>query len=81
MPSLEEVIRDAAKRGDLTHLSVALAPDGKRWQASYAPARQWHNSIALHADPAEALKRAILEFKPRKRAKEKPETATDEDFG
>lgn len=78
--TLEDKIRDAAKRGELTHLSVI--PTRRGWSASYAPATKWSHSIETRADPVEALIAAIDGFKLRKlRAAASPKDSVDSDFG
>jgi hypothetical protein len=70
--TLEELIRDMAQRGELTHLS--LSPVGKEWAASFCAASPIGGyTFILDADPATALVRAIQETKLRKRRPENKE--------
>lgn len=83
MNTLDNLIRDAAKRGELTHLSIA--PHGKAWICSYAPASTFGVTHKTHADPCEAIRLAITETKvKRRRTAEKPgdvHAESDMDFG
>lgn len=68
--TLEELIRDMAQRGELTHLSLSPVHDGKKhtWAASFCAASPIGGyTFILDDDPAEALCRAITETKLRKR--------------
>lgn len=53
--SLEEMIRDADKRGVLTHLSIVSVAGG--FSASFASVHG--HAIERHKDPVEALKAAL----------------------
>lgn len=77
MKTLEELIQAAAKKGEMNHLSVITS--GKGFSATYCPASTCAHSTEYDADPAEALRKAIDGWKPRKRSalKDKPES----DFG
>jgi len=55
--TLEELIQETAKRGELNYLS--LIPTRKGWSATYAKARNCEHTLATHADPVEALKAAL----------------------
>ncbi len=63
---LEELIYDMVKRGELTDLS--LSPRGDQWSATFAPASPASGfTFVLDKDPVNALRRAIVETKLRKR--------------
>ena len=57
--TLEDMIRQLAERGELTHLSLA-ARDGV-FYANYAPASTSGYARTSDADPVEALKSALKE--------------------
>lgn len=63
--SLEDMIRAAAKNGELTHLSLTpvagKGPLGCVWSASYSPASKWGSGFGRHADPVEAIKLAMTD--------------------
>lgn len=64
--TLEDRIRELAARGELTH--VSLAPSGKKWMASYAPASVFGTSQAEHADPVQAILDAFDGIKLKRRS-------------
>lgn len=64
---LEETIRDLAKRGELTHISLTPSQNGKKWRALFAPASVFGNSFAEDADPVKAIMLACDTAKIRKR--------------
>lgn len=61
--TLDQLIADTAKRGELSYLS--LIPTRKGWSATYARASNCSHSIATHADPVEAIRLALTAKKPR----------------
>lgn len=64
--TLEEMIYDQAKRGNITHISLIPNVDGT-WHATFTPAVNGH-AMADGPDPVEALKAAIKATpKPRAR--------------
>ena len=65
--TLEELIEDAAARGELTHLSVSNNASGKGWSASYGACSVFGITIVHDTSPTKALRRAIEETKLRKR--------------
>lgn len=68
--TLEELIRDMAQRGELTHLS--LSPYEKQWAVSFCAASPIGGyTFILDMDPVEALCRAISETKLRKQRRQK----------
>jgi hypothetical protein len=66
--TLEDLIRDAAARGNMTNLSIAPTPDGKRWRACYAPAKTMGVSFAEDDDPVVAMKEAFRHNKAKRSA-------------
>lgn len=69
--TLDDLLRDAAKRGELNHIS--LFPHAKGFLATYCKASKCTHTTAVHADPAEAIKAALMVGKRR--------SSTDIDFG
>lgn len=84
--TLEEQIRDAIARGDMTHLSVSARADGT-WSATFAPAASFGAHHATERDPVKAMQNAIgaakLARKPRATVTKPGETPPAEplDFG
>src|ERR1035437_103027 len=73
--TLDELVRDLAKRGELTHLS--LIPHGTGWSASYSAASPAGGFGRAEADdPVGALFGAVADVKPRKFRK-KPHAEID----
>lgn len=75
MSDLEELIRDVAKRGELTHLSLSprRIEVGENkfingWGASFSPASNTGNLFAEDTDPIKALVGAIEEAKLQRRS-------------
>ncbi len=64
--NLEETIRDLAKRGELTHISLTPSQGGKKWRALFAPASTFGNSFAEDVDPVKAIQLACTSAKIRK---------------
>ena len=63
--TLDELVRDLAKRGELTHLS--LIPHGDGWSASYSAASPAGGFGSAEADdPVAALFGAVASVKPRR---------------
>jgi len=86
MKSLEDLISEAAKRGQLNHLSLIQTTKG--FAAAYRTASANAHSMATHANPVEALRAALRDgegaTKRRRVTTAKPDDphATDEmDFG
>jgi hypothetical protein len=77
--SLEEAIRDLAKRGEITHLSLHSkhGPGPTVWAASFSPATSMGNSYAESRDPVEALLEAFEGIKLRRRAPAKVDKPSD----
>lgn len=77
--TLEELLRDAAKRG-ITHLSLVPTPseDGKTtyWRASATPSTMHKYVFCNHTDPVEALTQ-VLQAMPKAPSRSTPKvTAT-----
>ena len=53
MPDLETIIREAAKRGELVHISVVAVAGG--FAASYTPASMYGVTHTRNADPVAAI--------------------------
>lgn len=68
MADLENAIRDLAKRGELTHLSLAPNPSGKDWHATFSPASVFGVCHGGDPDPVKALMLAIDGAKIRRKA-------------
>lgn len=80
MKSLEELIRAAVKRGELTHLSLVASPTAKqgiKWRASYRPATG-ATCFGEDDDPVKALASAMTNAPPRSK---KSPTDDEPDFG
>lgn len=74
MSDLEDLIRDVAARGELTHLSLAprKIERGENkfvngWSATFAPASVMGNTFAEDVDPVVALKQCIEDAKLRRK--------------
>lgn len=65
MANLEDLIRNAAKEGQLTHLSVVpiagKGPGGIAWSASFSPGSVFGTGFGAHVDPVEAIKLAMTD--------------------
>ncbi|MGF7007179.1 hypothetical protein [Aminobacter sp. BE322] len=57
MPSLDELIREAARRGDLRSLTLWTTEQGYQASVSATGVSVWR--VEIHADPVEALRRAL----------------------
>src|SRR5258708_1148410 len=57
--TLEELVRAAAAKGELVHLSLTPTADGKSWFAMFTPASTFGYVTGINADPVEALCEAI----------------------
>lgn len=81
MTDLTKAIRDAMKRGELTHLSVKPRMSARTplWSASYRGASERTYATHEAADPVDALLGALTSA-PKKRGRKK-EAPDDEDFG
>lgn len=67
--NLEDMIRAAAKNGELSHLSLApvagKGPGNIAWAASYSPASIWANGYGNDIDPVVAIKKAMTDVRIR----------------
>ena len=80
--TLEEQLRDCAKRGELNYLSIIPMRNG--FSATYAPATHCGHGFGDHADPVEAIRLAIKDWKPPRRKSAEPKidaVPADLDFG
>lgn len=57
--TLEEVLRNLAAHGMITHISLVPSQNGKSWRASFAPSKTFGIIFAEDADPAKALLLAL----------------------
>jgi hypothetical protein len=70
--SLEDMIRDLALRGELSHLSIA--PRGNGWSVSFCPTSKFGVFFGEHKDPVEAIKAALEAPRLRRRKSSEPTT-------
>lgn len=70
-PTVDDVLRDLAKRGELNHISLASGQGGKTFRASFAMSSKFGVSYAEDADPVKAIIIACTtaKMKPRKEGK------------
>ena len=67
-PTLDQLIREMADRGQITHISLVPSQTGKKWRGSFTPASYAGGiSFAEDADPVKALIMALDIAKLRKR--------------
>ncbi len=66
MPTLEDTIRDLAKRGEISHISLVPSQGGKTWRATFAMCRHFGVSFAEDADPVKAVLLALTTAKLKK---------------
>jgi hypothetical protein len=77
--TLEEVLRDLAKRGELSHISLAQSQSSKMWRASFAMCSRFGVSYAEDEQPDRALLLALTTAnlkKPRVTVDLKPDEFT-----
>jgi hypothetical protein len=67
--TLEELIRDRATKGELTHFSLGYEISSGMWCAVYAPSQEFGTSVARDKDPVKACEQAITAPKTTKRRK------------
>lgn len=80
MADLETIIRDAATRGELVHISVVAVAGG--FAASYTPASMYGVTHTRNKDPVAAIKEAIATTKTKRTRVSKPTDDSDvDDFG
>jgi hypothetical protein len=79
--TLEEMIRDAHERGDLTHLSIVSVAGG--YSSTFSPAKSFGAHFERDADPVQALVKALksakLARKPRAKTEKPNAKAPDAD--
>jgi len=77
--TLEEQLRDCARRGELNYLSVIPRDPrkGGGFSVTYSPATNCAHSFAEHGDPVEAMKAAIAGWKPAKRSRAEPKVVAE----
>lgn len=71
--NLEEVLRDLAARGEISHVSLTPSPDkivdGKQvWRASFAMCSKFGVSFAEDTDPVKAIQIALTTAPLKRRA-------------
>lgn len=76
--TLDTVLRDLAKRGELTHISVVPSQNGKTFRASFAMSSKFGISFAEDPDPAQAIMLACTTAK-MKPAPREPQHIEHED--
>ena len=54
-PTLEAVLRDLAKRGEISHISLTPSQGGRMWRASFAMCSYFGVSFAEDVDPVQAI--------------------------
>jgi hypothetical protein len=53
--TVDDVLRDLAKRGEISHISLVPSQNGKLWRASFSMCSKFGSSFAEDADPAKAI--------------------------
>lgn len=80
MSDLESMIRDAVKRGEFNHLSVAVTgTKGDTFKAMFRPATASDGAHATDKDPVAACVKAIKEGLIRRRGPRSPKAEDAED--
>lgn len=80
MANLEDTLRDLAKRGEISHISLVPSQNGKAWRGSFAMCSHFGVSFAEDADPVKAVLLACTTAKlkkPRAKIDVKPERAQE----
>jgi hypothetical protein len=67
--TVDDVLRDLAKRGEISHISLTPSQSGKFFRASFAMTSLFGVSFAEDADPAKAIIKACLSAKLKTRRK------------
>lgn len=75
--SLEEVLRDLAKRGELNHISLTPSKNGKTFRAAFAMCSMFGISYAEDEDPAKAIIVACTTAKMKPQRVSKPTKTID----
>lgn len=65
--TLEAVLHDLAKRGELSHISLTPSQNGKLFRASFAMTSKFGISFAEDVDPAQAIIKACTSAKMKAR--------------
>jgi hypothetical protein len=71
MTTLDETLRALAKRGEISHISLAPSQNGKMWRGAFAMCSKYGVSFAEDADPVQALMLACTTAKMKPRRAEK----------
>ena len=64
--TLEAVLRDLAKRGEISHISLTPSQEGRMWRASFAMCSHFGVTLAEDADPVQAILLALTSAKLKK---------------
>jgi hypothetical protein len=83
-PTLEDTIRDLAKRGEISHISLTPSQNGKLWRGSFTMCSHFGVSFAEDADPVQALMLAFTSAKlkkPRTKIDLKPSAEPEPETG
>jgi hypothetical protein len=72
--TLEDLLRDLAARGEMTHLSIAAVagkgPNGVVYSGSFCPAAQFGHGFGRDADPVKAILEAVRDKSLKKLVKQ-----------
>jgi hypothetical protein len=66
MSDLETKIRDLARAGEISHISLTPSQDGKTFRAVYAMCSKFGNTFAEDPDPVKAIMLALATAKTKK---------------
>jgi hypothetical protein len=69
--TVDDVLHDLAKRGEISHISLTPSQNGKLWRASFAMCSKFGVTFAEDADPAQAIIRACTSAKMKPRSAQK----------
>jgi hypothetical protein len=58
-PTLDDVIRELARRGEISDISLSMNASGTKWRASFVPCSRFGRSVAEDEDPVKALTLAL----------------------
>jgi len=75
--TVDDVLRDLAKRGEISHISLVPSQNGKLWRASFAMSSKFGVSFAEDADPARAIIIACTTAKMKPRPAQKRGASMD----
>ena len=67
--TVDDVLHDLAKRGEISHISLAPSQNGKLWRASFSMCSRFGVSLAEDADPARAIILACTTAKMKRTTK------------